>query len=71
MSCYQVNYRNDTLSYITLQHMHYLQLTLEVLLLLWQRFIIHKSILLSELVSAEFAAQVLKPGIAALTAEQD
>ena len=49
--------------------MHYLQLMLQVLPLLWQRFIVHKSILLSELVSAELAAQILKPRIAALTAE--
>lgn len=50
--------------------MHYLQLMLQVLPLLWQRFIVHKSILLSELVSAKLAAQILKPRIAALTAEQ-
>lgn len=48
--------------------MRYLQLTLQVLFVFRQSFIIYKSILLPELISAELAAQVLKSRIPALTA---
>lgn len=48
----------------------YLHLALEVSLLFRQGFIVHKSILLPELVCAELTTQVFKPRIPALTASQ-
>ena len=48
----------------------YLHLALEISLFFRQLFIIHKSILLPELVCAELTTQVFKPRIPALTASQ-
>lgn len=47
---------------------HYLQLPLEILFVCRQGFIVHKRVLLSELICAELATEVLKSGISAFTA---